>query len=193
MRATADDPAREWLLTRVDGDALDAVRAFLELAAERLATVTADAVTIRRLDPDGETLSPVAAFHPNPEWGGAMAEVMGRTMQREEGLWGAVMHERRAVRWYLPVGAELPDASPRQADFLRRFPIRAILSAPLVHDDRLLGGVAVVRFGCDVPYTEQDEHWVTECAERISAALHFDLAIRGLRDRADQRADRRTG
>ena len=87
-----------------------------------------------------------------------MAAVMGETVQPvTSGLWQTVVNTRRPARWHVPPGSPAPvEASPAQVEFFRRFPLRAVLAAPLLLDDRLVGGVSVVRFGTDKPFTDDD-------------------------------------
>lgn len=176
-----DTAAHRWLLSRIDGLALDATAGLVESITEHLAVATADAVTVRALSADGTQLVPLVAHHPDPERGAAMAEVMGRTVQRaDSGVWQPVLDERRTMRWQLPPGFRPPEASPDQVAFLEEYPVRAIMGTPLVFDDTVLGGVSVVRFGADEPFTDADEALLIDCASRIAATLAFREAITSL-------------
>ena len=173
-------PAERWLLSRVDRSSVDAVTALLHKIAEQLATATADGVSIRRLSPDGRVLVSLAAHHPDPARRAALGEATAQAMDREDGLWKSVIDDKRVVRWHLPPGTRLTRATESQAGFLARFPVRAVLAAPLLHHVDVFGGVALVRFGSDVPYTEQDEALLTACAQRIAAALRFLAQVESL-------------
>lgn len=173
-------PAQRWLLSRVDRSAVDAAVTLLDKIAEQLATATADGVAIRRLASDGHALLPVAAHHPDPDRDAALAVAMGQTMDRENGLWKPVLDGPRPMRWHVPAGSQLAEANEPQARFLARFPVRAVLAVPLVHDGVVVGGVALVRFGSNRPYTEQDEALLTAGALRIAVAVAFQNEIEAL-------------
>lgn len=172
-----EDTRWAWLLTRVDRQCGEAVQDLVEFVAEHLAIATADAVTVRTLSQDGLSLLPVAAHHPDPTTSAAMASVMSQTVQpADSGLWAPVLQERRPQRWSTPEGYVPAEASPKQVAFLERFPIRAVLGVPLIVDDRLVGGVSVVRFSVERPFTNRDEDLVLACATRIAPML--DLRAR---------------
>lgn len=172
------DARRLWLLSQVDTVCVDAVDTLLSSIVDRLSIATADAVTVRALSEDGRSLLPVAVHHPDPDVRSAMASVMAETVQpADSGLWLPVIEERAPRRWQTPAGEPPAEASGKQADFLRRFPIRAVLGVPLIVDDRIIGGVSVVRFGVDEAFTDEDETLASACAARIAAALDFRSRI----------------
>ena len=168
-----------WLLSRIDRDCRRGVEELLNRIAEHISIATADAVTIRMLSGDGSSLLPVTAHHPDAERGAAMAAVMSETVQPvSSGLWQTVINSRRPARWHVPPGAPLPaDASAAQVEFLRRFPLRAILAAPVIFDERLVGGVSVVRFVIDQPFTDRDEAMLGACASRIAPVLELQRLL----------------
>ncbi|MFC5730837.1 MULTISPECIES: GAF domain-containing protein [Nocardioides] len=170
----AHDPRLLWLLARVDKQCVEAVEELLRFIAEHLAIATSDAVTVRVLSEDRQSLLPLAAHHPEPMIASAMASIMSETTQpADSGLWLPVMQERKPRRWRMPRGYVPAEASEQQAAFLEKFPIRAVLGVPILLDDRLIGGVSVVRFAVDREFTDQDEALVVACASRIAPALEF--------------------
>lgn len=179
------DPAasRVWLLSRVDRRCLDAIDELLRAITELLAVATDDAVTVRALSTEGHLLRPVIAYHADPERGSAMARVMSETVQpADSGLWQTVVESRQARRWHIPPGYIPPEASPKQVEFLQRFPIRAVLAVPVLVGERLIGGVSVVRYSVDTEFTDDDEALVIACARRIALALHFQQLVSELNE-----------
>ena len=173
------DPRLAWLLARVDQQCVAAVEELLRFIAEHLAIAMADAVTVRVLSEDGESLLPLAAHHPEPMIASAMASIMrGTTQPADSGLWLPVMRDRKPRRWRMPPGYVPAEASEQQAEFLERFPIRAVLAVPVLREDRLIGGVSVVRFAVDQEFTDRDEALVVACAARIADALDFRGKLR---------------
>lgn len=142
----------------------------LEKIADRLAMATNAAVSVRALTPDGQCLIPLIAFHPDPTLREALAAVMAETQSANHGLWLPVIHERQPRRWRIPPGGLPPEASARQATFLERFPIRAVLAMPL--QDRVVGGVSLVRFA-DQGFTDHDQALLVAAAERLAPAVYL--------------------
>ena len=165
--------ARQWLVNRIDRQISDSVRSLLSAMAVDLAVAAASAVTVRMLSADGQWLFPVAAHHPDPTIEAAMTAVMDDTAQRTtSGLWGRVCEQRRPVRWHVPPEHIPAEASAAQAEFMRRYPIRAVLGAPLISHGRLLGGAALVRYVVDREFTDDDEAML--CNFGVRAALVLD-------------------
>jgi GAF domain-containing protein len=155
----------------------------LRSMTEDLALATFEAVTLRVLSCDREWLQPVAAYHPDPLLRERMTEVMASTAQAaNSGLWQRVLAEQQPARWHIPPGHIPPDASPEQAEFLRRWPLRAVVAAPLLARGRgeLIGGVSLVRYVRDVPFTDADEALLVEFARRAELALDFCEVVSSL-------------
>jgi GAF domain-containing protein len=170
---------RAWLLTRVDQRCTDTIVALLREMTEDLSLATSEAVTLRRLSADGRWLHPVAAYHPDRRIRTAIMDNMARTAQTTaSGLWQPVIGERRVVRWEVPPGSVPPEAAPAQADFLRRYPVRAIIAAPLATPrDEVVGGVALHRYVADRPFTDEDEVLLLDFAERAALAVEFHQVV----------------
>lgn len=163
-----------WLLAHVDKECTDAVDGLLRAITEHLAIATADAVSVRLLSEDGQSLLPLTAYHPDPKICSAMAAVMAETVQRADiGTWLPVISEQRARRWRIPPGYLPPEASERQAAFLEQYPVRALLVVPVVLEGRTMGGVSIARFTIDREFTDQDEALALAFAARIAPALDF--------------------
>jgi GAF domain-containing protein len=176
------DPAasRRWLLSRVDQRCLDGAEAILRDIVEALAIATADAVAVRVLAEDGQWLLPVVAYHPDPDRSEAITAVMGETPSAATGLWLSVIETRQPRRWRIPPGFVPPEASPRQAEFLGMYPIRAVLGVPLLLEDRVVGSVALIRFSVDQEFTDHDEELLLACGRRLARALDFRTKMTAL-------------
>lgn len=182
--------ARAWLLGRVDRQCTSEVLALLDRLTEDLSLATSDAVTLRRLSPDGRWLHPVTAYHPDPEIRAALLE--GTTASAEVATtdaWRSVLAERRARRWHVPPGTVPGEAAPAQADHLRRFPVRAALFAPLVTPrEDLVGGVALTRYAVDRPFSDAEEQLLVDFAARAALAVDFLRAVTELEEGGSRRS-----
>jgi PAS domain S-box-containing protein len=157
--------------------------ALLRTVAEQVAEFTGDACTVRLLSDDGRWLRPVGGHHPNPELKDAIWEVMRETAQRPDiGVWWPVMQQQRTIRVAVPPQETPPDASRAQAEFIRRHPMSAIVGAPLVSRGRVLGGLSLVRYGRQSPYTEDDESFLRDMADRAALAIDNSLLYRAAQE-----------
>ncbi|GAB2475865.1 GAF domain-containing protein [Jatrophihabitans fulvus] len=163
---------RAWLLGRVDDACVDAAAGLLDDIAETLAVATGDAVSIRMCSADGTRMTPVASHDADPERALEIAEVTKRTTQPADvGLWRDVVANRRPRRWQVSEQTPPVEASATQVDFLARLRIRAVLGVPVVHGDAVVGGMALIRFVPERPFTDDDEALLVSCGERVLPAL----------------------
>lgn len=164
--------AQDWLSARVTSTRDIGLRGVLQELVEHLSVATSEAVTLRRLSADGQRLVPVAWFHPDPSARGAIGEIMSHTTDlADAGLWRPVVEQRGPARWHLPPGTAPAQASQEQAQWLHRYPLRAVMGAPVLDGEALLGGVALLRFGRDAPFTDGDEDMLVYFAERVADVL----------------------
>lgn len=178
MASPEDGAAGAWVLSRIDRWCRDGAATMLRECAEYLAVATGAAVTVRVLSVDGTELLPVLAHHPDPGRGDAIARVMGETTQSATtGLWRAVVAERQARRWATPPGAPPAEASDAQVAFLDEHPVRAVVGAPLLLDGRVVGGLALVRFTVDRPFTAADEQLLTDAGRWIAPVLDLQRRL----------------
>lgn len=164
---------RDWLAARVTSTREIGLRSVLQELVEHLSLATAEAVTLRALSADGQRLVPVAWFHPDPTARAAIGEIMSSTAHLSEaGLWRPVVEELRPARWHVPQGTSPSEASAQQAGYLRRFPLRAVMGVPVLGTGTsLLGGTALLRFGRDAPFTDDDEDLLVSFAARVADLL----------------------
>jgi GAF domain-containing protein len=60
---------------------------------------------------------------------------------------------------------------PRLSPYVRRYPIESMLSLPLRGEPKALGAIGFVRHEKGRPYTEDDQEFLLELADAISAGL----------------------
>jgi len=145
--------------------------------AEKIATATADAVTVRILSPDGSRLLPVCAYHPDPGAAEAIGAIMRQTAEVDSGLWAEVVGHRQARRWQIDPRTSVADASADQTSFIGRYQVRAVLGLPLVDGGQLVGGLALFRLGVARPYTDHEQALAEECALRIGPVVGMQRLI----------------
>ncbi|MBC3763948.1 GAF domain-containing protein [Quadrisphaera oryzae] len=160
------------MLGQVDRIVQERLRHLLQELVERLSLATSEAVSLRRLTQDGRTLLTVAWYHPDPE----VREATGRVVSapgsvEDSGMWRPVVGGR-VVRYHMPAGSLPEQASAAQAVLLARYPLRAIMGAPVrAEDGVLLGGVALIRFARDAPFSDADERILIAFAHQVSRLL----------------------
>lgn len=142
-------------------------------AAEALSIASGDGVSIRVRSSDGEWLLPLAAHHPNPTLQEAMWDAMRHTaIKPGQGLWEAVINERRTVAYDLT--GEIPDnAAPAQVEFVKTYPVTHVVGAPVVLDDKIIGCVSLVRYVDRRPFSDNDCALLEDVAARVAVAIDF--------------------
>ncbi len=162
-----------WLVQRAARTAGADPTAAVVLLAEALAVATGEAVTIRRLTDGGRSLAPVAVHHPDPVLLGAMREVTAATVEAaDSGLWRAVLEGEDLVVVPVPAdGPPPPTASATQRAFLARWPLRVVAGVGVRHAGRVLGGVSLLRFVDDRPFTDSDLQLLRTTADLVAPVL----------------------
>ena len=106
------------------------------LGAEEL--LEADGCTIYLLEPDGEILTPVVAFHPLYE-----QEILSTPIHIDSSFTGAAIRSRRGMIFndalQNPVGYQIPGTPPDEDE--------RIIATPLVVDEQVLGAMCIDRMG----------------------------------------------
>ena len=149
----------------------------LATIAEQIVQATGDGCIIRLLSADGERLEAAAVHHPDPAITAlARAGATGSTTRLDERLSG------RAIRSRTPLLlVDSPEAPLRErvAEEYRPFvdaAVRCALLIPLIVRGRPVGAMIVTR-GADRPvFTEEDQAFLQDFADR--AALAIDNALR---------------
>ena len=166
----------------------------LQRIAKHAVEATGDACTVRLLSEDGRWLRPVAGHHPDPELTSAIWAVMQDTVERSDiGVWQPVIQEQRTVRIAVPPQKIPLGASQEQAEFMRRYPMSAIMGAPLVARGRILGGVSLVRYGRQSPYTEEEEAFLRDLTDRAALAIDNALLYRAAEKELAERREAEEG
>lgn len=173
MTGTGADVRSDWLAGQADrlrtatpADAVDGL-------AEALSLATGEAVTVRRLTADGRSLVAVAVHHPDAGLRAAMREVVHRTSEtRSAGLWQEVLDQGRTVVFPVPLGGAVPSAaSAAQREFLARWPLRVVAGTPVRDGADVVGGVSLLRFVDDRPFTGADLALLETVAEAVAGPL----------------------
>jgi PAS domain S-box-containing protein len=153
------------------GSALD-LDSRLRAVVVELATAIGSCINIALLEPDG-LLRFGAVHHPISEANELLHTLTSRAPVRMgEGVTGSVAATGESV--ILPSVA--PDvvaarAVPAYREFLERFPVYALIGAPLRVRGRVIGTVTASRVRHGETYTTQDLHLLEELAERAAAAI----------------------
>lgn len=176
---SASSAARQWFLTRSERACRAGLEELFAAVGDHLAIAAAAAVSIRLLSSDGAELLPVSAHHPDPHREAAMFKVMADTTQPAgTGLWAVALAKGGPVRWHLENSRPPTEASARQASFISEQAITAVIGLPLSNDaGRVLGGVALVRYGAERPFSDDDEALLVAAGHRLAPLLQLLRAL----------------
>jgi signal transduction histidine kinase len=147
--------------------------AVLNSVVRRVADAFGDYCHLSLVDENGETLSLVAAHHPNPdvvELGHRLAALAPQRVGL--GLTGRVAASREPI-----IMAEVDQERlraqlrPEHRAWGERFPIHGVLIVPLLSADHLLGTLGLSRTEPDRPYTDDDLAFLQDLADRAALAI----------------------
>jgi GAF domain-containing protein len=159
----------------------------LDTVARRIAEVIKDYCIVQLLSDDGQTLTPVAAFDPDPEALRGLRDALS-----EPFLLDAHPVARRVLEsgeaFFAPIfdieRLRPPQTTARYFAFVQRIAIHSVLIVPLRVHDRSVGQMILARFrGDSPPFDEQD----LDLAQNL--ASHAALAISNARLLAEARRE----
>jgi PAS domain S-box-containing protein len=144
----------------------------LEKIARELGGVLNGSVILNLLGRD-RRLHTAALFHPDAEAEALLrAQLEATPLELGEGIMGAVAETGESVRLSAADPGELAARSPAPfRPFLERFPMHAVICAPLVVRGHLIGTVAAARTRAGEPYTPEDLEMLEGLAERAASAI----------------------
>ncbi|HEY0734844.1 MAG TPA: GAF domain-containing protein [Herpetosiphonaceae bacterium] len=164
--------------------------ALLERIARHAATILGDVGVIRLLSDDGVWLNPVAVFHLEPaKWSAVPARIVdvsadfaSSVVQSGETLFITSAHDP------LP-----PSIEPESRAALEHYGIYSLLAVPLRVQGQIIGTLLLARGDQQRPYTEADQHFLEDIADRAALAISSALlyaAERQARHAAERSAQR---
>lgn len=152
------------------GDHLDQV---LELVVRQAVDVVGEAAVLTVATPDGGTLEPAVAYHPDPAFREQMRAVLQQAPKVvDQGMAGAVAADARPMVLSnidaTTLSSVVPGACRR---FVARHRVRSIMVVPLVLSGEVFGTLGLIRSDSDAPYTRAELFLVEAIAERASLAI----------------------
>lgn len=148
-------------------------RAVLDTVARRTSGLIGDACVVSLLSDDGQWLSSVAFYHPDPEANRLMSKLYEEPLNVDGGGLAA-----RVIQTGLP--QLIPVTSPEQIrplikpdywPYLERIGIYSLLMVPLRTRDRIIGTLGLTRDNPGRPYTAGDQAFLQDLADRMSLAI----------------------
>lgn len=150
-------------------------QAVLETVSRTVAEVLEGGCITRLLDEDNQRLDAVAVYHRDPAALDALQELRRLHFDPREGLSGQVLATGEALS--MPVVDQdhlLRVGAAGFRDFITRFPMHSLLIVPLRVRGRAIGTLTVWRDEPGRPYTDADQTFLQNLADR--AALNVDNA-----------------
>ena len=153
-------------------DAVPHIDALLSLIAEHIARATGDLCAVVLVSPDGLTIEPVAAYHPNPEVAEDANHMLGVKLQLDSaGPWKKVVLERRRVDIPIDPDNLPPNLAPHQRRHIERWRMREAVLIPMIAEDRVVGGLNLSRMEGSAPFTPADLELLDSLATRAAHAI----------------------
>jgi PAS domain S-box-containing protein len=173
--AEADEHGRLTAIASASGafsDAVPDMDALLAIVAEQISRATGDFCSVVLLSPDGNTMEPVAAFHPDPKVVEDASAMLGIPIKLEAaGPWKAVFRDRRPVVIAIDPDHLPANIAPHQARHIQRWRMREAVMIPMVSQDRVVGGLNLNRMEGSAPFRDEDIKLLMSLATRAASAI----------------------
>lgn len=168
------------------------LEALVERIARHTATILRSVCVLQLLSDDGIWLDPVIVFHAEPSpaaWAAAQTEVA----QASARFAGLVLQSDQSI--WIPSTVDLPvdNVDPEARLVLERSGIASLLIVPLRVQGQIIGTLMLGRGEQHRSYTESDQHFLEDIADRAALALSSALlyaAERQARHAAERAAQR---
>ena len=183
--AAGDSHARLAAITEATDAFIDAVpdiEALLGIVAEQISRTTGDFCAVVLLSPDGRTIEPVAAYHPDPRVMEDARHLLGASIALDSaGPWKAVIQERRPVVISIDPDHLPPNLAPHQKRHIERWRMRESAMIPMVAQDIVVGGLNLNRMEGAPPYGEADLQLLGSLATRAARTIATAQLLRNQR------------
>ena len=144
----------------------------LDLVARLAVELVGDGCVVLLASEDESALVPSAVHHRDREGASLIRELFASTTMliADDDFFGQVFRTGQPVLVPSFTGDELP-IRPEFDPIFERFPIHTILAVPLRARGRSIGTLAVGRHSPDGPYTEDDQRFLQELADRAALGI----------------------
>ena len=188
--AAGDSHARLAAITEATDAFINAVpdiEALLGIVAEQISRTTGDFCAVVLLSPDGRTIEPVAAYHPDPRVMEDARHLVGSSIALDSaGPWKTVIQERRPFVISIDPDHLPPNLAPHQKRHIERWRMRQSVMIPMVAQDVVVGGLNLNRMEGAPPYSEADLELLGGLAARAARAIATAQLLRNQRLLADE-------
>ncbi len=183
--ARSDDRQRLAALAEAAGafsDAVPDIDDLLAIVAEHISRATDDFCAVVLLSPDGLSIEPVAAYHPDPEVMEDAKHFVGVPIDlNSAGPWKNVIGQRRSMVIAIDPDNLPPNLAPHQKRHIQRWRMRESILIPMVAHDRVVGGLNLNRMEGSVPFTKGDLDLLDSLAARAARAISTAQLLRNQR------------
>jgi diguanylate cyclase (GGDEF)-like protein/PAS domain S-box-containing protein len=143
----------------------------LDVIVRYVSAVVGEACVLTMVTDEGQVLTPVATYHPDPDVHTFIREVLAATPYRvDSGIAGSVAASGTPIILNGIANDALPLREHGEA-FQRRHPIKALMIVPLVAGGEVIGTLGAVRIESDEQYSDTDLRTFEALAERAAIAL----------------------
>ena len=161
----------------------------LDNIARRSADLIGDVCVVTLISEDGANVTPVAYHHQDPEAEDFLEELLSTTLyKREEGFVGQVIQSGQPL--LVPVLSQDRVRNMIKAGYLPyldRFGINSLLIVPLRARGEIIGTLGLTRDTPGQPYTEEDQSFLQDLADRAALAIANVRLVQDLRSELIER------
>ncbi|MDQ3702977.1 MAG: ATP-binding protein [Chloroflexota bacterium] len=145
----------------------------MDTVARRICEAIGEYATISLVSEDGEWLDVLANYHADPAVMALYRELQPQSRLRVgEGITGRVVQAAEPARLQNLDQSTLRHlVSPQHRAFVERFPLHSLMCVPLRAEGRVIGAITVAQGPHGRPYTEDDQAFLSDLADRAALAI----------------------
>ncbi len=143
-----------------------------ETTVRHVSEAIGDACILTLLSDDRQSMRAVEICHANPEVAAFMYKLLGGAYPATQGMAGSVITSGQALLLpVVPPELAYSQIKPEYRPYLEHFGMASLLIVPLRARGRILGTIGLSRDRPGRPYTEADQQFLQELADRAGLAL----------------------
>ena len=148
------------------------VQPLFETTVRHISQAIGDACVLTLLADDRQTMQAVAICHGDPKVEAFMYELLGGPYPATQGLAGRVVSSGQALLLpVVPPELAYSQIKPEYRPYLDTFGMASLLIVPLRARGRILGTIGLSRDRLGRPYTEENQQFLQDLADRAGLAL----------------------
>ncbi|WP_179228353.1 hybrid sensor histidine kinase/response regulator [Leptolyngbya ohadii] len=158
--------------SRIFAEAILDFQTLLDTVCRTIGDLIGEICILKLVSDDGQWLQIRAIHHPTLEAIALLQHLGNAVPQRvSEGLSAQVLQTQQSLRFPATTAAELRASVIGDSPYLEQFAVSSLMIAPLQVRGRSIGSLILLRETSDQPYTQDDQIFLQDLADRAALAI----------------------